>query len=109
MTESVIWYPEGSPPTTNITGESENYFYWLFYELFLNPEPWGILGPLGLIFIGYLATKKNKNLGVFVFIVIIMFTWNYLNLVGETPAYWWHILMLLLGGVFTCVLPQMDD
>ena len=74
-----------------------------FSELFLSTELWGYFGPLGLVVIGYLLTKKDKPLGIFMFIVDSLVISHYLTLVDATPDYWWHIFILLLG-VILCIV-----
>ena len=82
--------------------------YELFYELFLGPEPWGFFGPLGLVIFGYVLAKKDKALALIWFIVEWLFIANYLTLVSATPDYWWHIIIILFGGLFTLVYPLWD-
>ena len=62
---------------------------------------WGYFGPLGLVIIGYFVAKKELTLGVLYFVVECLVVAHYLSLVGETPEYLWHALIVLLGGVFT--------
>jgi hypothetical protein len=78
-----------------------------FNELFLSTEMWGYFGPLGLVIIGYLLIKKDKALGIFMFIVDCLVIAHYLSLVGATPAYWWHIFILLFG-VIQCTIQMID-
>ena len=73
-----------------------------FDELFLSTEMWGYFGPLALVVIGWLLTKKEKPLGIFMIIVDSLVIAQYLALVAVTPDYWWHIIILLLG-VIQCV------
>jgi len=79
----------------------------IFSELFLSTELWGYFGPLGLVIIGYLLTKKEKNLGIFMVIVDSLIIAQYFALVDATPYYWWHIIILLLGVVL-CAFQSMD-
>ena len=80
-----------------------------FSEVFYSLEPWGYLGPIGLVIIGYVLSKKDKILGVFWFIVECLFAAHYFELVDATPQYWWHIFLILLGGLFTCVFPLINQ
>jgi hypothetical protein len=80
----------------------------LFYELFLSTEMWGYLGPFLVVYIGYLLAKKDLFLTVLWFVVECLLVANYLTLVAETPGYWWHIFILMLGGLFTCLYPMFD-
>ena len=86
-----VGYLEGVEDVTNI-----------FYLLFLSTELWGYFGPVGLVIIGWLLTKKEKPLGIFMIIVDSLVIAQYLALVAVTPDYWWHIIILLLG-VIQCV------
>jgi len=79
-----------------------------FNEIFLSLEMWGYLGPICLVIIGYYLAEKSVTLGVLWFIVECLFVANYLDLVEATPDYWWHIIILLLGGLFTCIFPLID-
>lgn len=80
----------------------------IFYDLFLSNNMWGYLGVMGLVIIGYFLTKREKFLGVLWFVVECLFVAQYLPLVEAHPGYWWHIFILLLGGLFTCVYPLLD-
>jgi hypothetical protein len=79
----------------------------LFYELFLSTEISGYLGPVGLVIIGSMIMKKDKSLGIFVFIVECLVIAQYLALVDATPNYWWQIIILLLG-VILCTIQMID-
>ncbi len=79
----------------------------IFDELFMSTEMWGYFGPLALVIIGYLLTKKNKELGIFLIIVESLIIYHYLTLLGDTPEYWWHVIILLLG-VILCAFQMMD-
>lgn len=71
----------------------------IFEELFLSLEIWGYFGVLSLVVIGYLLIQKEKGLGIFMIIVDSLVASRYLELVAETPDYWWHIFILILGIV----------
>lgn len=79
-----------------------------FIDLFLSTEMIGYIGPLALVVVGYLFAKKDKGLGVIAFMVQCLCAAQYLALVEATPDYWWHIIIILLGGMFSCVIPLMD-
>ncbi len=79
----------------------------IFELLFLSTEMWGYLGPVGLVVIGYLITKKDKNLGIIFIIVDSLIIWQYLDRIAATPDYWWHVIILLLG-VIQCAFQMMD-
>ncbi len=76
--------------------------YDLFYELFLSPELWGYFGPLLLILVGYVLVKKDLGLGLIWFIVECLFIANYFTFIDATPRYWWHVIIILIGGVVVC-------
>lgn len=80
----------------------------IFYDLFFSANMWSYLGPMGLVIIGYFLAKKEKVLGVLWFVLECLFVAQYFTLVNANPAYWWHIFILLLGGLFTCVYPLWD-
>lgn len=81
--------------------------YDLFYELFLTLGISGWFGPLALVIIGYLITKKERNLGIFIIIVNSLIIYHYFTLIDATPQYWWHIIILLLG-VIQCTIQLMS-
>lgn len=76
-------------------------------ELFLSTEMFGYIGPFALVIVGYVLTQKDRFLGIFMFIIDCLFIAQYLNLVTETPAYWWHIMIILLGGILFCLFPLL--
>jgi len=80
----------------------------IFYELFLSSRMWGYIGPMALVIIGYIISKKEAILGALWFIVECLFIAHYLEIVEASPNYWWHIIILLLGGLFTCIYPLWD-
>ena len=80
----------------------------LFYELFMTTTMWGYLGPMSLVVIGWFLMKKDRSLGVLWFVIECLFIADYAGMIGTTPQYWWHIFILLFGGLFTCVYPLWD-
>jgi len=82
--------------------------YDFFFEVFLSTGIIGYIGPLALIVGGYILAKKDKGLGIIAFIVQCLFAAQYLALVDVTPAYWWHIILIVVGGVLTCIAPLID-
>lgn len=75
----------------------------LFEELFLSTDMWGYFGPIALIAFGLFLTKKERSLGVLMFLLDCLCVYQYsLLLVGE-PAYYWHMLILLFGGILTLI------
>ena len=82
--------------------------YDLLFELFLSTGMIGYLGPLAIVIIGFVVTKKDKTLGVLWFVVECLFIAQYFALLEATPDYWWQIIILLLGGVLV-LIPQLMD
>jgi hypothetical protein len=80
----------------------------LIYEIFFSLNMWGYLGPIALVIGGYFVSKKDKSLGIFVFIVECLVIAQYLALVDATPNYWWQIIILLLG-VILCTIQLGGD
>ena len=69
---------------------------------------WGYLGPLGIVVIGYVLAKKDRGLGLIAFMVQCLIAAQYFALIATEPAYWWHVLIILFGGMFSCVVPLID-
>ena len=82
--------------------------YDFLFEYFLSSEVSGYLGPLAIVICGYFLFRKDRMLGILWFVVECLFISHYLTLVEATPAYWWQIIILLFGGMFTCVFPLWD-
>ena len=82
--------------------------YDLLFELFLSTGIIGYIGPLAIVVLGYVLATKDKGLGIIAFMVQCVFVAQYFMLIEATPAYWWHALIILLGGILTCVVPLMD-
>ena len=80
----------------------------VFEDLFLSTEMIGYIGPLAIVVVGYVLAKKDKGLGVIAFIVQCLFVAQYFALVDATPDYWWHIIIILIGSILTCVVHLMD-
>ena len=70
----------------------------IFEELFLSLEMWGYFGPLALVVLGFLITKREKSLGIFFIIVDSLIIWQYLNM-ADYELYMWHAIILLLGVI----------
>lgn len=77
-------------------------------DLFLSTEMVGYIGPLAIVVVGYLLAKKDKGLGLIAFIVQCLIAAQYFALIEATPDYWWHVIIILLGSILTCVVPLMD-
>ncbi len=73
----------------------------MIYLLFFSVEMWGYLGPMAIVIGGYFVMTKNKNLGVVWFVVECLIMAQYFALLEATPDYWWHIIILLIGGLST--------
>ena len=82
--------------------------YDFFYEIFLSTNISGYFGPLAIVIIGYFLAKKDRSLGVLAFVIQCLIAAQYFALVEATPEYWWQIIIILLGGILTCVAPLMD-
>lgn len=79
-------------------------------DFFFTPDGIGWLGPVALIILGFYMAKKSRGLGFVGAILEILFIANYLELIGAgEPAYWWHVALLILGGLPTCLLPTLLD
>jgi len=80
----------------------------MLYQLFFSVDMWGYLGPLAIVVAGYVCAKKDKGLGLIAFVVQCLFIAQYLVLVAATPEYWWHIIIILVGGILACIVPLME-
>ena len=98
-----LWYLQGDLGYLEEVIDTDN----IFYQLFLSTELWGYFGPVGLVVIGFLLTKKEKALGIFMIIVESLLIAQYLALIEATPEYWWHVIILLLG-VVQCAIVLID-
>jgi len=70
----------------------------IFEELFLSLDMWGYFGPLALVILGYLITKKERGLTIFFIIVDSLIIWQYLNM-ANYELYMWQVIILLLGVI----------
>jgi len=75
-----------------------------FSEIFLSTEMWGWFGPLAIIVISFmiLTNRKLKPLGILFIILESLIVSEYLALVGDTPWYWWNVIIMLLG-IIICI------
>jgi len=71
----------------------------LLYQLFFSLNMWGYLGPIALVIVGYIASKKDRFIGLIFIIVKSLIIAIYLTLVTATPGYWWHVFILILGVI----------
>ena len=101
---SIVIYEIIPIPSDEIVLEAPS----ILFLLFLDREMWGYLGPTALVIIGYFVAKKDRILGIFWFVMECLVIGYYLALVSAIPDYWWHIYILLFGGLFTCVYPLLD-
>ena len=76
----------------------------IFEELFLSVDIWGWFGPLAIIVISFmiLTNRKLKPLGILFIILESLIVSEYLALVGDTPWYWWNVIIMLLG-IIICI------
>ena len=77
-------------------------------DFFLSTGMLGYIGPLAMVFVGWWAVKKDKGLGIIVFMVQSLFIAQYFALVEATPDYWWQIFILMFGMLFTVVFRLWD-
>jgi hypothetical protein len=76
-------------------------------ELFLSNNMWSVLGPLGLVFIGWYATNKvDKKVGLLYFVFLMFFSLNYLPLIA---THYLHVGIILFGGILVCVIPNIKN
>ena len=75
-------------------------------ELFYSTELWGYLGPLALVIVAWYLTKKDKNLGLAIYIVFL-FMVGVFYLPSITTYYMQVFILLFLGGV-VCLVPQLS-
>ena len=75
-------------------------------ELFYSVELWGYLGPLALVIIGGLLCKKDKNLGLAMYIIFLFMAGIfYLPLI---TTYYMQVFILIFLGAVTCLVPQLS-
>lgn len=80
----------------------------VFEQIFYSTEVWGYIGPVALVVFGYIVSKKDKALGGLYFATVCMLvSLAYFNKFMTTPAYIWHALIVLFGGLFTCIYPAI--
>lgn len=77
-------------------------------ELFLSTDIFGYLGPMGIVVGGYFVSRKSPVLAVLWFVMECLMAMQYFTLIDATPGYWWHAIILVFGGLFTCVLGAAD-
>lgn len=80
-----------------------------FSEIFLSTEIWGWFGPMILVIVGYYLAEKSIVLGVLMFLLDCLTISYYATLVDATPAYIWHIFILVIGGLLTLVIPLWNQ
>lgn len=80
----------------------------LFTEIFLSTEIWGYFGPLLLVWIGYEITKREKPLGVFYFIILMVMTFSTYMTNALFLDNVWKVLILIFGGLAVCIAPQFE-
>jgi hypothetical protein len=80
----------------------------LFQELFMTTTMWGYLGPMFLVIAGYVLSKRDRLLGILWFVMECLFIAQYAGLAVAEPRYYWHLFIVLFGGLMTCVYPLWD-
>ena len=92
LTEEIAVVDDLVSPEITINGS-------MFYQLFFSLNMWGYLGPIALVIVGYIASKKDRFIGLVFIIVKSLIIAIYLTLVTATPGYWWHVFILILGVI----------
>ena len=77
-------------------------------ELFYSTEIWGYGGVLLIILIGYLAMKKDKNIGLMYSVIVAIAGVTYFEKFLVDPAYIWHAVIVIFGWLFICVYQFFD-
>lgn len=80
----------------------------LIEDIFMRTDMIGYIGPMALVIIGHMLSRRDRTLGVLWFVFECLFVAHYFILIETDPAYWWHTIILLLGGLITCVFPMFD-
>jgi hypothetical protein len=75
-------------------------------NIFLDIGMMGYIAVFMLVLTGFIMNKLNRSLGVLWFVLECLIAYQYFQLLGDEPNYWWHIFILLLGGIITCVFPS---
>ena len=100
LTEDIGVTPVMVSPELTINGS-------MFYQLFYSLNMWGYLGPIALVIVGFIASKKDAFIGIIFAIVETLIIATYLALIGATPEYWWNVLILILG-IFM-IIPSLRE
>lgn len=74
-----------------------------FEEIFLSTDIQGWIGPIGIVILAIMLSKKDRGIGIFFILLESLGIWYYATLLGTTPWYFWNMIILLLG-VITCML-----
>lgn len=78
-----------------------------FDELFYSTEIWGYVGPLALVILGFVISAKNRVMGVFYYVILVIMVFTgYLNL--DFVAHAWKVLIILVGGLAACLSPSAN-
>ena len=81
--------------------EVADEFLDLFTQMFYSTAPWGYLG-IGVVILASLATARNiKYSWLFTSLLQILMVINY---IGAGTSYTYHIILLVIGAIFTIVL-----
>lgn len=78
----------------------------VFEELFYSLEIWGVLGALAMVIVAWYITKKDRHLGVAVYIVMLFMTLYFYLPEGNT--YLLQVFIMVFGGALVCIVPQFN-
>jgi len=79
--------------------------FWDLEQWFYSPEIWGYVGPIGLVILGFLISGKNRIMGVLYYgILVVMTVAGYFN--ADFAVNSWKVIILLVGGLASCLAPS---
>lgn len=70
-------------------------------DLFLSTGIYGLLGVVAVVIVGFMVTKKYRELGIFFIILNSVMIYQYLTLTNY-ELYYWHAVILVFG-VIVCL------
>ncbi len=77
-----------------------------FDELFYSLEMWGWFGPLTLVIIGGFLTRKDKNLGLGMYIIMLLMAGMFY--LPNLTVYYMQFFILVFLGAIVCIVPQLN-
>lgn len=77
-----------------------------FEELFYSVEIWGYFGPLAFVIFSAFLAKKDKNLGLAMYILMLFMVGTFY--IQEITTYYIQVFILLFLGAAVCLPPQLD-